>query len=352
MANITQLPSGTWRARVYCGRDENGKQIFKCFTNEKRWKVEKEAEEYEKKNRTHLKMTVGEAVKDYIKTRENILSPSSIRGYLIMLDNSMDEVKDIEVDSLTERDLQKWVNNNSTRYAPKSVKSQFSLVRTALRRLKLDLDYTMILLPKQSRHKINIPTEEQMAKILAMVEGTSVEIPVTIALTLGLRQSEIAALKWSDYDGKTLSIHAAKVPDRNSKYIEKQTTKSAASTRTLEVTGICKERLDRANRTSEYISDMLPSSVLKKFQKLCKANGLPKFTMHAQRHANASLMLAEGVPDKYAMERLGQSSPNMIKDIYQHTFDTKHKEVSRTISDRFQKIVDTVDTGVDTNRRK
>lgn len=340
MANITQLPSGTWRARVFCGRDDKGKQIFKSFTSDKRWKVEKAAEEYEKSNKSHLKMTVGEAVKDFIDTRENILSPSSIRGYLVMYNNSIDEIKNIEVDSLTERDLQKWVNNNAAKYAAKSVKSQFSLVCTALRRLKLDIDYSIILLPRVTKSKIAIPTEEQMAKILSIVKGTSIELPVTIALTMGLRQSEIAALKWSDYDGKTLSIHAAKVPDKNSRYVEKQTTKSAASTRVLEVNGICKECLDKAERTGEYISELLPSSVLRKFQKLCVANGLPKFTMHAQRHANASLMLAEGVPDKYAMERLGQSSPNMVKDIYQHTFDTKHKEISKAMTDKFNHIVE------------
>jgi hypothetical protein len=35
MANITKLPSGNFRARVFLGRDVNGKQIYKSFTADK-----------------------------------------------------------------------------------------------------------------------------------------------------------------------------------------------------------------------------------------------------------------------------------------------------------------------------
>ena len=63
--------------------------------------------------------------------------------------------------------------------------------------------------------------------------------------------------------------------------------------------------------------------------------------MHEQRHGNASMMLAKGVPDKYAMKRLGQSSPNMIKDIYQHLYQSKEKEVADTVSQAFSEIYDT-----------
>ena len=92
-------------------------------------------------------------------------------------------------------------------------------------------------------------------------------------------------------------------------------------------------------RKSEFISPMLPSSVLRKFNHLCDKNGLPRFTMHAERHANASEMLVMGVPDKYAMKRLGQSSPNMIKNVYQHLFEDKEKEYSKSMSSRFESLL-------------
>ena len=47
---------------------------------------------------------------------------------------------------------------------------------------------------------------------------------------------------------------------------------------------------------------------------------------------NASLMLQLGISDKYAMERLGHSTPYMLKTIYQHTFNEEHRRVADKIN--------------------
>lgn len=333
----TKLPSGNWRCRAY------DKQTKKCksFTAPTRKEAEYLAAEWLNEKSSHKRIsdeTVRQCVQNYIKSKENILSPSSVRGYYIILNNSIEEIAGIKLCDLTERDLQSWVNGNATHYKPKSVKSQFGLVVASLRQAKVSLDFSSIILPRIPKSEKKIPTEEEIATILRMIEGTSVELPVTIAVTLGLRQSEIAALKWSDYDGKSLNIHAAVVPDKHSKFVYKPTTKSEASTRKLEVDGILKLRLDKAEHTSEFISPMLPSSVLRKFNHLCDKNGLPRFTMHEQRHGNASMMLAKGVPDKYAMKRLGQSSPSMVKEIYQHLYESKENEVAQTMTATYDDI--------------
>lgn len=340
MAKAEKLPSGSWRIRVY-DKTTNSRKSFTAPTKSEVKLLAAQWENGIKAKYAPKDLTIDEAVSEYIGSKENILSPSSIRGYEVIRRNALGGIADIKIKSITEKDLQKWVNENAGKYKPKTVKSQFGLVSTTLRQNKIDLDYKSILLPEIPKYEPNIPTESEIAKILTVVEGTSVELPVTMAVTLGLRQSEIAALKWSDYDGKRLYIHSAKVPNKENKYVVKDTTKSKASTRVIDVDGILKIRLDRAKRESEYISPMLPSSVLKRFQRICKQNGLPHFTMHGQRHGNASLMLAQGVPDKYAMERLGQSSPNMIKSVYQHLYDSKKQEVSKTISNKFSEILDT-----------
>ena len=340
MAKIEKLPSGSYRIRVY----DKTTGSRKSFTADTKAEVKLLAAEWEngiKEKAKPRKLTLDEAVKEYIESKENVLSPSTVRGYEIIRRNALGDLGKMLISDITEKDLQKWVNKNAKRYKPKGVKNQFGLITATLRQNKIDLDLRSIKLPEVQKYEPNIPTEQEIAQILTIVEGTNVELPVTIAVTLGLRQSEIAALKWSDYDGEFLFVHAAKVPDKNNKLIEKDTTKSKASTRLLEVDAVLKQRLDRAERTSEYISTMQPNSVLKRFQQLCEQNGLPHFTMHGQCHGNASLMLAQGVPDKYAMERLGQSSPNMIKNVYQHLYDSKKKEIAQTMSDTFSSILDT-----------
>jgi integrase len=345
MAKAKQLPSGSWRVRVY----DNESKKYLSFTSKLPGKAGKNEAEFlakewqagRKKKTVSSQKTIYELVKEYIESKEALLSPSSIRGYYIILNNALGDFGEKKVRLLTEKELQFWVSQNAQKYAPKSVKSQYGLVTAALRQERIQLDFASVLLPKIQKSDRRIPNEKEIAVILHMIEGTSVELPVTIAVTLGMRQSEIAGLKWSDYDGDSFNIHAAVVPDKHNKYVYKESTKSEASTRVIEVDGILKERLDRAERTSEFISPMLPSSVLRKFDQLCEKNGLPRFTMHEQRHGNASMMLAKGVPDKYAMKRLGQSSPNMIKDIYQHLYQSKEKEVADTVSKAFSEIYDT-----------
>lgn len=329
-----KLPSGSFRCQAYA----NGER--KSFTAPTKKEAELMALEWQNGKRSKPKaVTLGQAVKEYIESKENLLSPSSVRGYYIIYENAIESIKDIPLAQINEKALQGWVNENSIRYSPKSVKGQYGLVTAALRQNKINLDFKSVLLPRIPKKEPVIPTEEQIGQILRMIEGTSVELPVTIAVVLGLRQSEIAALKWSDYNGSMLDIHAAVVPNKENRYIYKNSTKSAASTRKIEVDGILKARLDRAERKSEFISPMLPSSVLRKFNHLCDKNGLPRFTMHAQRHGNASLMLANGVPDKYAMARLGQSSPNMIKNVYQHLYESKEKQFADAMNEKFSEII-------------
>lgn len=338
MATAKKLPSGNYRVRVY----DKQTNKYKSFTAPTKREAERLASDYLD---THevvatTELTVGQAVEEYIKSKEGVLSPATVRGYYIVYNNALNEISNVKIKNINSKIIQTWVSNNAKHYSTKSIKNQFGLVYAALKQNNVKLDFSGIKFPPTAKKEPIIPTEEQISQILHLIEGTSVEIPVTMAITLGLRQSEIAGIKWDDYDGQYIYIHCAKVPNKENKYQFKETTKSEASTRRIEVDDLLKQRLDRTPHSSEFISTMLPSSVLRKFQSICVQNGLPKFTMHAQRHGNASMMLAQNIPDKYAMQRLGQSSPHMIKQIYQHLYDDKMKDVSQTVSDTFSKIYD------------
>ena len=340
MARAKKMPSGNWRCRVY----DKVSKSQKSFTAPTRAEAEYLAQEWltgRAPQKATPSLTVEQAVDSYIASKENVLSPSTVRGYMIIKRNALDLIADMKRKDITEKDIQIWINQNAKRYKPKALKNQLGLVGAALRQNRVTIDTKAIKLPAAEKYEPIIPTEEQIGQILRLVEGTNVELAVTIAVTLGLRRSEIVALKWSDYDGANIYVHAAKIPNKDNREVYKATTKSEAGTRTLEVDAILKQRLDRADHKSEYICPMTANAILKRFQQLCEREGLPKFTLHGQRHGNASLMLANGVPDKYAMERLGQSSTSMIKRVYQHLYSDKKREVSQVMSNTFSAILDT-----------
>ena len=62
-------------------------------------------------------------------------------------------------------------------------------------------------------------------------------------------------------------------------------------------------------------------------------------TFHELRHMNASVMVLLGIPDKYAMERGGWSSPHIMQSVYKHTFSEERIEVHNRINDYFDKIL-------------
>lgn len=88
MAEAHKLPSGSWRAQVYVGKDPNGKRIYESFTANTKKEADllaaaraRELEIGIQKDRAPQLMTVGEAIDQYLDTNENVLAPKTIREY-------------------------------------------------------------------------------------------------------------------------------------------------------------------------------------------------------------------------------------------------------------------------------
>ena len=334
--NAKKLPSGNWRCRAY--DSTTGKT--KSFTAPTKRDAEYLAAEWLTHNRGNVsELTLDDAINRYIESKCNVLSPSTVRGYKIAQRNAFELIKDVRLDRLTEIAVQTWANQNAAKYSPKSIRNQFGLLSAVLKQNKIRLDLDSVLLKPKEKREYNIPSPQELRAIIAAVKGLRCEIPVLIALMCGLRQSEIAALKWSDYNINVLHIHAAVVPDERGHLVYKECPKSYASNREVDVPEHLRRLLDATEHVSEYISPFrTPSGVLKAFQRVCASIGLSAYKMHELRHAYASMMLKEGIADKYAMERLGQSTPSMIKQVYQHTFRAEQENAAKKINSAFDEL--------------
>ncbi len=351
-----KLPSGSWRCRAYVGIID-GKKVYRSFTADTKKEAEYLAHEWltGRKIDKPEALTLTAAIDRYIESKSNTLSPSTIRGYRIAQRNAFSDIADADIYSLSDFDLQRWANGNAAKYSPKSIRNQFGLISAVLAQNHVDIDTKRILLKPKEKTEIEVPTPEIMSRIIALIRGKKAEIPVLIALMCGLRQSEIAALFWSDYDGLSLYVHAAVVPDEHGKLVRKEHAKSYAGNRRVDVPGYLRELLNTAPRDREHISPYRsPSGVLKALQAVCSSAGLPAYKMHALRHAYASLMLLEGIADKYAMERLGQSTPNLIKNVYQHTFRSHQDAITAKLDRKFDELAkpEKDDTKDDTNENE
>ena len=81
MPKAKKTKAGTWKVTIYDYKDSTGKVHQKSFTAETKRDAERLATEY--RNGPKLSdLTVGEAVKGYIDSKKNVLSPSTHRSYM------------------------------------------------------------------------------------------------------------------------------------------------------------------------------------------------------------------------------------------------------------------------------
>ena len=346
MANITKLPSGNFRARVFLGRDVNGKQIYKSFTADKEWKVLKAVEEYleggkekpDNVERNKNNITVGKAIDEYIELKENVLAPSTIDGYKRIRRTRLKSIMNIKASELDTLKMQRAVNEDAKSLSRKSIKEAKALVLTALKLFGIKPDISVTLPPKVNDVR---PLPDARA-VLKIVKGTSIELPCLLSVWLSLRMSEVRGLKFKDVQNGVIFVQRAKVSIDCVDYV-RNVNKTRSSTRAIALPADLSEMINKIphNSDDEYIIKDSYTVIYKHFKRLMRSNGI-EMRFHDLRHLNASVMLLLGIPDKYAMERGGWSTPSVLKSVYQHTFSDERKLVDKRIDDYFNSLI--VDT--------
>jgi len=337
MAKAKKLPSGSWRVRVSTGeKDETGKYKYESLTAD----TEKEANflalEYDlKRKQKPADMTVSEAIEKYIKAKSNVLSPSTIRGYTDIRENNLKPLMYVKLNKLNNNIIQSAINDEALNHSPKTVKNIYGLLTAVLNVYAPDIRLK-IRLPQSEKRIITLLNEKQISELLKAINGTSVEIPVLLAVWLGLRQSEICGLQWDsvDFENSVIVIKQAKVRDKNEQIVLK-TTKTYSSTRIIRVPLFVMDKIKTLQRNGEFVVDINGNALYKRFKRILIKNKLPEIRFHDLRILNASIMLKLKVQDKYAMKRGGWSTPHTMKNIYQQLFDEEQIAVDNAVDNYF-----------------
>ena len=159
----------------------------------------------------------------------------------------------------------------------------------------------------------------------------------SLAVWMGLRQSEILGLTWDCVDGDTLHIRRAIVMGENGP-VEKG-TKTYSGTRALHLPEYLRRLLEAAPHRGQHIVRMSGKAIYSGFSRICEKAGVPHYRFHDLRHTNASIMLASGIPDKYSMKRMGHATNNMLKTTYQHVIKEREAEYDQQIDDYFKDLL-------------
>jgi integrase len=348
MATAKQLPSGSWRVRVFAGKDATGKLQYKSFTEPTERKANLAALEWQEKYKEissdSSNLTVEEAIDAYIELKNNILSPSTIRFLDTVKRNHLQGIKSIKLAHLTRNIIQEAINSEAAGKSPKTVKNVYGVLSSVISQYRPDWSIPKVTLPQQQKPVERALNAKQIAILLNSIDGDPIEIPILLALWLGLRRSEILALKWSDIDfnGMTIRIASALVPDKNSKMVEKS-TKTKDSTRTLKLPPYIAEKLKVYPHSGDRIFNISEGLLSKHFPRLCKNIGIGRFKFHDLRRSMATVGLSLNIADKLIMARGGWNNPQTMKNIYQVVLDSDLNEADILINNYFEKLLPNVD---------
>lgn len=330
-----ELPSGSYRVQVMV----DGKRISVTDKDPtvavaKAMALKAKMEEARKSPRS---MTVGEAIDRYIESKDSVLSPSTIAGYKRIRANALQGIMDVKLPDLTREKVQREINAMAKKKSPKTVRNAHGLLTAALAEYELDM-VLRTTLPQKQHYDAKIPTADEIKKILKQAQGTEMEIPIFLAVWLGLRASEIRGITWDCIDGNTLYIKQAIVEGENGPVLKG--TKTYSGTRKLILPKYIKGLIDAVPHQGEFLCRLSGQAMYKRFSRICENAGVPHYRFHDLRHTNASIMLALGVPDKYAMERMGHATNNMLKTVYQHTIQSEQDKISNQVDKYFLSLLD------------
>ena len=124
----------------------------------------------------------------------------------------------------------------------------------------------------------------------------------------------------------------------DNKPLLKSQTKAFKRVRKLRIPPYIQGLIDKTDPDEDMLITMSSHAIYSRFTRLLKKNNLPHMTFHNLRHENASIMALLQIPDKYAKERGGWKTDEVMKKVYQHTFSADRVLVDDKIDSFFEKM--------------
>ena len=274
-------------------------------------------------------MSLQECINNYIDSKYNVLSPSTIKGYVAVTRNSPQWLLDMNVYDVTQLDIQRAVNEYSKDHSPKSVRNFHALMVAAITMFRPNVVFRTTL-PQKIAKETTVPKHDDIIRLLEAMKEHEY-YPCVVLGCLGLRRSEIQALEPSDFGSDGVLINKARVLNEHNQSVVK-TTKTTSSTRYVyvpaDIIQIIKDRgyVYRGNHNTLV-------NVMHRYQDKI---GMPRCRFHDLRHFYVSYAHSIGMSDAAIMQAGGWKTDSIMKNVYRHSMNDKEEQerVAKSMFDR------------------
>lgn len=363
----TKRADGRYMTRVYLGKDENGKRLYKSFYGSTQKEVQKKYIEFMSQIEKGIDVlsqndTFSTWAEKYLNKKKNSVSENyykfSLKGQLkhfeVLYDLPIAKIKPVQIQEILD-ELASGKKPLSTKTLTGLKNLAYDVFETAICNRVMDFNpVKAVEVPKGNGKKTRKAITEEQIKWITDTPHKAQTVAM-IMLFAGLRRGEALALTWSDINLKEGTITVNKsVEFINNQAHLKNTTKTAAGMRTVYIPEILTDYLKSLEKTSFIVcSDNGLMMSESKFKKMWKSymsvlnekygdfrtditarrkngstksrfapGGLPMkietFTPHQLRHTYASMLYKSGIDVLTAKEQLGHSDVSVTLGIYTH----------------------------------
>lgn len=316
---LERLPSGSYRIK----KTINGKVYRKTFDHKPtQTEITLSLAEFIGQSDTPVNSgTFRMCLESYIRSKSNILSPSTIVYYKQSSRVFPDWFMDKDISEITQIDVQNVINDYAKDHAPKTVRNINGVISAVMRMYRPSLSLNTSL-PLAKPYEPNLPTHEDIVRILKAAKGTEYHIAFQLGI-LGLRRGEIIALDLTDLDGDVLTIDKSKALSVDGSYQVKNTPKTVSSVRQI----VLPDKLAKEIRKTGYIFRGYPNTICKNLHRIQDSLGIPRCRFHDLRHYFVSYAHSIGMSDADIISLTGHKTDFVMKRVYRHSLaDKKQKK--------------------------
>jgi len=178
-----------------------------------------------------------------------------------------------------------------------------------------DFDPGSLSLPKIHHKERRVPTDEEIARFLSVIDKTEDTIAFLLLVDCGVRIHELATIKLKNINlDEAVILVNGKGNKMRTVYLSEMTINHLR-----EYIKVCKcEYLFPSTRADAQISYRCNRYFEKRLSELCQRAGVERITPHQLRHYFSTHTLSNGADIKAVSEILGHADVGITLKIYHH----------------------------------
>jgi integrase len=356
---IAKRSDGRWEARVYL---PDGKR--KCYYGKTRQEVaRKMTQALRAKEQGMLvvdeRQTIEQYLSSWLEKMKHIVRYSTWIRYQNFVRHVVPIIGRVSLAKLAPQHLQAlYTTKLDEGLSPTTVNHLHAMLHKvfddALRLGLVPRNITdMVDPPRMNHHQITTLSPTEAKQLLKAAHGDRLEALYVLALSTGMRQGELLALRWHDVDLDNSLLHVwATLQFAHGQFVFSE-PKTTYSRRRVRLSRVAVKALEqhRINQLTERekVGDawdesfdlVFPNSIgrpfnnsnliIREFAPLLERARLPRIRFHDLRHTAATLLLLRGINPKVVSEMLGHSHVSITLALYSHVIPDMQQAAADTM---------------------